>query len=708
MEDCMTRTMYFALLLAAAVLLSACAGQSAAVRSSLPAGSNLAASSPEAAPLIALPPPSQLAATQAPRRASFSEADLLKLGDNYEELMPTANVQPGEDYLDFTPSFTDNEESIDGLAFAIYRFHAEDYDRDPLLKLVWLTPPAAPGACWVGISYWSKDIWRWYRMEQGQVGFGSNAPYFNQNSEMLVVVAATGTAPCRLNNLRLGPYPPVPVFDYDPPSGEAPLNVSFDASESLAGEGVIANYSWDFNNDGIIDEDKGTDPLTEHLFANPGTYQVRLHVTNTSGVTAIGGNKIEVSGFWQHSYGRTGLDRFNDLVVSSEPGVYLVGTAEDPAASFENRILAVKLNAVGELQWARSCALVEDCYAVCAALDLEGNLLLAASEEGGDNNDTRCIVQSWSPDGQLLWSKSITHLLPIYPVSLEVSNNAAYLTGNGNSTDFFVASIDVSDGSRNWDRTIGTAEAEVAHAATLKYSAFDGIPFGMSLIGTTYLVNRPLRVDLNLDGSGADGSVLSFDDSALDSMVIEGQAISFEDYELADALYFIAGDISGAGTFDSYLLSIEGSGESTAGRRLTGLPFVRGLTRDSSNNFVLSGMVLADPPRGFLARLQSGTLDYGVVLEYSAAGQVDFSEVLPFFDGLLAAGASSDSEPAVTEELHASSELSAAWVDYPLNVVSDDTAVADVPGTVTDLDAQLVIDDGAGGSDAFVAYYPGP
>jgi hypothetical protein len=503
----------------------------------------------------------------------------------------------------------------------------------------------------------------------------------------------------------------VPVFDYDPPSGEAPLNVSFDATESLAGEGVIANYSWDFNNDGIIDDDKGTDPLTEHLFANPGTYQVRLHVTNTSGVTAIGGNKIEVSGFWQHSYGRSGHDHFNDMVISPEGNVFVVGSAEDPTDSFEETILVVKLNAVGELQFARSCALGEQCYADYAVLDAAGNLIVAAFEEAGDNNDSRCILQGWSPSGSLLWSKSITHTNPIFARGLEVYGFDAYLTGftQGSGSDFFVAGIDSTDGSRNWDRTIGTAEAEVPHAATLKFGVFDGFPFGMSIIGTTFLVNRPLRIDLNLDGTGADGSVLSFDDSALDSMVIEGKAIRFEDYELADSLYFIAGDISGPEIFDSFAIAIEGSGESTAGRRIEGLAFTRSITRDSNNNLLLAGMILDSPPRGFLTRLQSGTLAYGKVLEYGMALEVDFSGALTFFDGILACGGAPDFEAAgVTEVLHDSGELSAAWADYPVNVVSNDCTVTDVPGTVTDLASVLVVDDGGGSTDAYIGYHPGP
>lgn len=63
-------------------------------------------------------------------------------------------------------------------------------------------------------------------------------------------------------------------FDFRPASGEAPLEVFFDANSST---GNISTYSWDFGDGGIS---KVKNP--EHVFDEPGTYTVKLEVQDIS------------------------------------------------------------------------------------------------------------------------------------------------------------------------------------------------------------------------------------------------------------------------------------------------------------------------------------------------------------------------------------------------------------------------------------------
>lgn len=81
-------------------------------------------------------------------------------------------------------------------------------------------------------------------------------------------------------------------FDADPQSGEAPLEVQFDASESQDPDGEIARFDWDFDEDGEFDDAEG--PEAEHVFEKVGTYTVALRVSNLEGEFDIAEKEIVV------------------------------------------------------------------------------------------------------------------------------------------------------------------------------------------------------------------------------------------------------------------------------------------------------------------------------------------------------------------------------------------------------------------------------
>src|SRR5690606_22575606 len=69
-----------------------------------------------------------------------------------------------------------------------------------------------------------------------------------------------------------------------PASGVAPLRSILDASGSNDPDGVISEYSWDFD-EGGAPFSSGTDPTINHEFSNPGTYNVTVTVTDNDGGT---------------------------------------------------------------------------------------------------------------------------------------------------------------------------------------------------------------------------------------------------------------------------------------------------------------------------------------------------------------------------------------------------------------------------------------
>jgi PKD repeat protein len=71
---------------------------------------------------------------------------------------------------------------------------------------------------------------------------------------------------------------PTASFTANPTSGVAPLEVSFDASNSSDSDGPIVSYQWDFK-----DGNTGNGQTINHTFSSTGSYNVELTVTDNEG-----------------------------------------------------------------------------------------------------------------------------------------------------------------------------------------------------------------------------------------------------------------------------------------------------------------------------------------------------------------------------------------------------------------------------------------
>jgi len=52
----------------------------------------------------------------------------------------------------------------------------------------------------------------------------------------------------------------------DPTEGNAPLTVNLDAGDSHDPDGSIAKYEWDWEGDGVWDEDTGAASMAQHVY----------------------------------------------------------------------------------------------------------------------------------------------------------------------------------------------------------------------------------------------------------------------------------------------------------------------------------------------------------------------------------------------------------------------------------------------------------
>ena len=84
---------------------------------------------------------------------------------------------------------------------------------------------------------------------------------------------------------------PISILDADPQTGEAPLIVQFDASQSFDPDGTIVLFEWDFNDGSSI----ATGQSPSHEFQTEGSFNVLLTVTDNFGSKNTGSLQIDVS-----------------------------------------------------------------------------------------------------------------------------------------------------------------------------------------------------------------------------------------------------------------------------------------------------------------------------------------------------------------------------------------------------------------------------
>ncbi|MCH7472097.1 PKD domain-containing protein [bacterium] len=104
--------------------------------------------------------------------------------------------------------------------------------------------------------------------------------------------------------------PPVAGLIPNPSAGDFPLTVNLSASTSSDPDGEIVLYEWDFEGDGVFEQDSGADPFIQHVYLSSGTFEAAVRVTDDHGGVDIAQTTIEVGTgeFELGVYGETYLD----------------------------------------------------------------------------------------------------------------------------------------------------------------------------------------------------------------------------------------------------------------------------------------------------------------------------------------------------------------------------------------------------------------
>lgn len=88
---------------------------------------------------------------------------------------------------------------------------------------------------------------------------------------------------------------PVAVANADPTSGNAPLEVSFDATGSYDPDGTIAAYEWDFGDGAGFEDYTASGGVASHTYTAGGSYTSTLRLTDDDGASATASVSIDVN-----------------------------------------------------------------------------------------------------------------------------------------------------------------------------------------------------------------------------------------------------------------------------------------------------------------------------------------------------------------------------------------------------------------------------
>jgi hypothetical protein len=320
---------------------------------------------------LALPLPSQL-------RATTAIAGQVKLGREYEALLPHNLVAAEGDYARFSPDWVAGG-GITGAAYAIYEFGLTDYTGEQSLSLTWVETGSFANA-WLGLANFAHDRWDWLPMPAASGNVSrldiAFAEYIQPSGgRMLVVPLFIDPAPVTwlLGEVRVGaPLPPAWLHTW----GGAQSDMSFASAVDSSGSIYLCGCA--------------------NASGEPGSELLALLKYSTSGeLTWLKG--------WSggsNCYGKT-------IAVTGAGEIYLAGTMS--SLSTYEALVIMRLNSNGEPVWQKKYAYeTHPVWCNDLALAPNGDVFVLGTMrvdnlDGISTFQMNSVLLKIAPDGTLIW-----------------------------------------------------------------------------------------------------------------------------------------------------------------------------------------------------------------------------------------------------------------------------------------------------------------
>jgi hypothetical protein len=98
-------------------------------------------------------------------------------------------------------------------AYAVYRLTYDPQALPVTLSLAWNGAAPAAADCWIGLSDWTGQVWRWQQPAAGQLELASPGQFVDGTQHCLVALVVLGSTPCSLATIGFGTPPPLPTGD---------------------------------------------------------------------------------------------------------------------------------------------------------------------------------------------------------------------------------------------------------------------------------------------------------------------------------------------------------------------------------------------------------------------------------------------------------------------------------------------------------------
>lgn len=457
-------------------------------------------------------------------------------GNQFRQDLPHKHAGNGlMNSCQFLPDYLPDPDSPSHeIAFALYAFHAQQYDRLSDIRLNW--DGTATAQDWLlGLVNWQSGRWDILPgTEGGTLEFDSFDPYFSSEGNLLAAVLVLGTDSHSLSSIRLGQPGPLAAFTTTSLAGKVPLSVTFMGGQSSSPNGNIVNFT--FDPEGGSPTDNGTNPDFVHNYTVPGWYKAHCEVTDESGLSSeqefnvFAGDSANLSPvadfaatpllgetplpvafdasisddadgsivtylwdfqddgimdyqssqpFAQHTYGGNGIFQAKLIVLDDKFGS---GTASKTIAVVPND----NYGPVGQFSWLMDSAYAPASVTLSAAGSFDADGFIANYEWDLDNDG---VFEVSGPDQMEV---PVQFMLPgSYPVALRLTDDEG-LQGN-NSNDVLVL--------EGWQHTIGGLQAD-----SFAQAISDG-QGGVLACGKISTGSEPADVDMLLANFGPDGEL---------------------------------------------------------------------------------------------------------------------------------------------------------------------------------------------------------
>jgi len=426
-----------------------------------------------------LPPPSALLPLLgSEKRASYSEDDYIRHGNQINSGLPLRNAVPITNYVQFDTDWSaaTGMDPAD-LGFCCFSFdNLSAFTRDPEVRYGWSFPPEDIGTAWLALADWDLNAWVWHQCTAESVfTVASFDPYTSPTDQLVALVLMANAEKSSLRWIRLGPKLVTADLTASPAQGMAPLEVALDASGSSPGVGTTITYAFDFDEDGEYDMGSSS-PTYDYLETAPGQHTYSVQALNGYGVAATASAQVIAHGPWTHSWGGSGTESISAITTDGQNSIYVVGTTKSYGAGAED-VLVLKYNLNGTLAWAHCWGGTEEDIAH-AAVYADDGLYVAGETYSFGVGSFDALLQRWDADGNVVWtttygisSEDDPGMTRIHGVT--ASGDKLYLAGSHNyiGADYGVLVLQCDpDGTVNWGNIWMDSTYNVAYAIAAYYN----------------------------------------------------------------------------------------------------------------------------------------------------------------------------------------------------------------------------------------------